>query len=298
MGDHYANIATYEVHLGGPELLYHARMSAAIVAFVIAALRFLGIPCASIIDRDDVIVSLGERGHDITPRVAGLRPFMEKHDERSVNRAADHIVQPDAIRPSVTMRELRLKVGGNTGVLRQSRRRVLRGSCSLRRGRRSYQQRRDGQHAQHGISLSAHPPQHGFFARPDLCRRAQVTQMGGMFVLFSALLLPSLFFIGLVTFVRAVELAIEDMVHARGMARIRHYYVELTPSIEPYLIHSIHDDRSAVLIDKGLRPAPLQYFMSSAGMVSAISSVIAGVFAGMIVKSIFGVPIAAGLVGD
>ena len=42
MGDHYANIATYEVHLGGPELLYHARMSAAIVAFVIAALRFLG----------------------------------------------------------------------------------------------------------------------------------------------------------------------------------------------------------------------------------------------------------------
>lgn len=50
---------------------------------------------------------------------------------------------------------------------------------------------------------------------------AQVTEMGMPFVLFSLILLPCLFFIGLVTFVRAVQVAIEDMVHARGMARIR-----------------------------------------------------------------------------
>ncbi|MES0101325.1 hypothetical protein [Mesorhizobium sp. M0019] len=46
---------------------------------------------------------------------------------------------------------------------------------------------------------------------------AQVTEMGRPFVLFSLILLPCLFFIGLVTFVRAVQVAIEDMVHARGM---------------------------------------------------------------------------------
>src|SRR5919109_4205327 len=70
---------------------------------------------------------------------------------------------------------------------------------------------------------------------------AQVTQMGQPFVLFSLILLPCLYFIGLVTFVRAVQVAVEDMVHARGMARIRHYYVELAPSMQRYLVHSVHD---------------------------------------------------------
>jgi hypothetical protein len=46
---------------------------------------------------------------------------------------------------------------------------------------------------------------------------AQVTQMSRPFVLFSPILLL-LFFMGLVTFVRAMQVAIEDMVHARGMA--------------------------------------------------------------------------------
>jgi hypothetical protein len=63
---------------------------------------------------------------------------------------------------------------------------------------------------------------------------AQVTEMGKPFVLFSLVLLPGLFFIGLVTFVRTVQVAIEDMVHARGMARIRHFYVELTPIMQKY----------------------------------------------------------------
>lgn len=117
---------------------------------------------------------------------------------------------------------------------------------------------------------------------------AQVTEMGLPFVLFSLVLLPCLFFIGVVTFVRAVQVAIEDMVHARGMARIRHYYVELAPAMQQYLIHSTHDDNSAVLVDKGLKPSPLQYFMTTAGMVSTISGAIAGVFAGILARSVFG----------
>ncbi|TIW10963.1 MAG: hypothetical protein E5V70_07865, partial [Mesorhizobium sp.] len=119
---------------------------------------------------------------------------------------------------------------------------------------------------------------------------------GMPFVLFSLILLPCLFFIGLVTFVRAVQVAIEDMVHARGMARIRHYYVELAPIMQKYLIHSTHDDRSAVLVDKGLRPSPLQYFMTTAGMVSTISGAIAGVFAGIVATSVIGSGMVLGVI--
>ncbi len=123
---------------------------------------------------------------------------------------------------------------------------------------------------------------------------AQVTQMGQPFVLFSLILLPCLYFIGLVTFVRTVQVAIEDMVHARGIARIRHYYVEVAPLMEKYLVHSIHDDGQAVLSDKALKQSRWQSFMSTAGLVSVIAGAIAGVFAGVVVKTAAGsgVPVA------
>ena len=117
---------------------------------------------------------------------------------------------------------------------------------------------------------------------------AQVTQMGEPFLLFSLILLPCLYFIGLVTFVRAVQVGIEDMVHARGMARIRHYYVELAPSMQRYLIHSTHDDYLGLLADMGRKPAPWQSFMTTPGMVSAIDGAIAGVFAGLVAKAVAG----------
>lgn len=120
---------------------------------------------------------------------------------------------------------------------------------------------------------------------------AQVTQMGMPFVLFSLILLPCLYFIGLVTFVRAVQVAIEDMVHARGMARIRHYYVESAPVMRRYLIHAIHDDRSAVLVHKGLKSSPWQFFVTTAGMVSTINGAIAGVFAGVVAQSAISLPV-------
>jgi hypothetical protein len=125
---------------------------------------------------------------------------------------------------------------------------------------------------------------------------AQVTQMGLPFVLFCVIVLPCLYFIGLVTFVRAVQVAIEDMVHAHGMARIRHYYVELAPAIGRYLVHSTHDNHRALLADLGLRASPWQSFLSTAGMVSVVDSAIAGVFAGVVAQATIGAA-AAVLVG-
>jgi hypothetical protein len=66
---------------------------------------------------------------------------------------------------------------------------------------------------------------------------AQVTRMGAPFMLFCLIVLPCLYFIGLVSFVRALQVAIEDMVHARGMARIRHYFIETAPAMRAYLVH-------------------------------------------------------------
>src|SRR4051812_31046166 len=92
---------------------------------------------------------------------------------------------------------------------------------------------------------------------------AQVTQMGEGFLFFALIILPPLYFIGSVSFVRAVQVAIEDMINARAMARIRHYFVERSPSVQPYLVQSIHDDYAAVLSSFGFQSSILQSFMTT-----------------------------------
>jgi hypothetical protein len=128
----------------------------------------------------------------------------------------------------------------------------------------------------------------------------QVTQMGKPFLLFSVILLPCVYFIGLVTFVRAVQVAIEDMRHARGIARIRHYYVELAPAMGRYLTHSTHDDYLGMLDELGIEPSPWQSFMTTAGMVSVIDGAIAGVLTGLVADAANGsriaVPVFLGLI--
>src|SRR5689334_3575571 len=69
----------------------------------------------------------------------------------------------------------------------------------------------------------------------------QASQMGDTFLLFSLILLPPLFSIGLVTFGRMLDVLVEDLVYARGINRIRHYYTEIAPHMKPYFIESTND---------------------------------------------------------
>ncbi len=111
----------------------------------------------------------------------------------------------------------------------------------------------------------------------------QVSGMGQAFFLFGLVLFPCLLFLGFATFERAIQTAIENMIHSRGINRIRHYYVELAPEVGPYFIHSTHDDVAGALHDMGIVPreSKWQHFVTNAGTVSVINSALAGVFAGM-----------------
>ena len=70
----------------------------------------------------------------------------------------------------------------------------------------------------------------------------QISRLGTAFFAFALVLLSTLFFLGPVTFERALELGIEEPIYAVGMSRIRHFYVEMVPSAEKYFVGSIHDD--------------------------------------------------------
>src|SRR5437588_6617545 len=71
----------------------------------------------------------------------------------------------------------------------------------------------------------------------------QISHLGTAFFVFSLVVLPTLLFMGLITFERVLQAGSTDFIYAVGINRIRHLYLEYAPQMQPYLILSAHDDR-------------------------------------------------------
>ena len=114
----------------------------------------------------------------------------------------------------------------------------------------------------------------------------QVTEMCGAFLVFALILLPSLLFIGVVTFIRVDQAGIEDMLASRGINRIRHLYTEIAPRSNKLFILSSHDDVKGFLWNMGVEDSPWQLLVSAAGLVSVINGILAAVFVGLVVYAV------------
>lgn len=123
----------------------------------------------------------------------------------------------------------------------------------------------------------------------------QMAEMGQAFFIFALILLPSLIFLGLVTFIRVNQTGIEDMICARGINRIRHYYTEVAPLAKDYFILSTHDDMLGYLQNMGGQVSIFQQFVSTAGLVSVINSILTAVFAGLLIISLFKASLLVGI---
>lgn len=115
----------------------------------------------------------------------------------------------------------------------------------------------------------------------------QTSEMGQPFFLFALILLPTLIFLGLVTFIRVNQTGIEDMIAARGINRIRHAYTEIAPQTKPYFVMSTHDDMAGYVRNFGAQASMFQQFVSTAGVISVINSVLAAVFVGLSLFALF-----------
>jgi hypothetical protein len=104
---------------------------------------------------------------------------------------------------------------------------------------------------------------------------SQVSQGGEVFQLFTLTVLPTLFFLGVSTFVRLVQSSIEDINYGRAINRIRHYYLELAGEEARYFLMSGHDDPRGVLSNMGLvGRSRWQLFYATASAVSVVNSVV------------------------
>jgi hypothetical protein len=114
----------------------------------------------------------------------------------------------------------------------------------------------------------------------------QMSELGSAFYVFALVLLPTLSFIGIVTFQRAVQITSEDIAYAQRIARLREFYVDLAPQLEPYL--TIVRGSAAALDSRGTRPRPSrwQLFLTFAGMVALVNSVIVGATCAIVIDAI------------
>ncbi|MFN2484694.1 MAG: hypothetical protein ABR509_07140 [Candidatus Limnocylindria bacterium] len=115
----------------------------------------------------------------------------------------------------------------------------------------------------------------------------QVSQLGEPMFVLAMVVFPTVLFIGLVTYVRVLQVALEDILCMLGIARIRRYYQEMAPHTRPYFVLGAYDDLDGIWENYvSTIPGGLQIFMTTAGMVAVIDSVLAGVTAALLLSRI------------
>lgn len=103
------------------------------------------------------------------------------------------------------------------------------------------------------------------------------TGLGHLFVALALAAALPLVYLGLVTFVHVLDSGLEDALYARGINRIRHYYLERAPELRPYFIQSDRDDMAGTLSNVGVsRAGERQALFTTAGLVGTINSVLLG----------------------
>jgi hypothetical protein len=105
----------------------------------------------------------------------------------------------------------------------------------------------------------------------------QVSEVGDVFNAFALTVLPTLYLLGAVTFIRLVECGAEDFRYGMAINRIRNYYQQVAGDRANLFLLSGHDDATGVFANMGLPlegRSPVFAFSSAA---TAIASVVAWV---------------------
>jgi hypothetical protein len=97
-----------------------------------------------------------------------------------------------------------------------------------------------------------------------------------LFRTFALTALPTLCFLGVVTYVRLVELGTEDILYGRAINRIRSHYLTLAGEDARLFMMKANDDALGVLTNMGLRVTPLQLYLTNSFALGVVTAVLAG----------------------
>jgi hypothetical protein len=105
---------------------------------------------------------------------------------------------------------------------------------------------------------------------------AQASAAATTFHVFALVVLPTVFVLGVFTFVRLVETSIEDFLYGRAINRIRSYYLQLAgPEARLFLLGG-HDDAPGVLRNMGLTTGGFQLYLTISVAIAFVNSIVGG----------------------
>jgi hypothetical protein len=109
-----------------------------------------------------------------------------------------------------------------------------------------------------------------------------------------ATVLPALVILGVFTFVRLVETAVENVVFLRRIEAIRRYYATLDPAADAFF-GSADAGAAAALASTGMRSGISEMFFTTASMVAAVTSILAGAGSALLLHAV-GLPVPAAVI--
>jgi hypothetical protein len=99
---------------------------------------------------------------------------------------------------------------------------------------------------------------------------------GGTFEVFALTVLPTLYVLGVFTFVRLVECSAEDYRYGVAINRIRNYYKRIAGDQAGLFLLSGHDDGRGVFTNAALPVEGRRHYFSFATVIAVINSVVGG----------------------
>lgn len=104
----------------------------------------------------------------------------------------------------------------------------------------------------------------------------QLSDVGDVFNAFALTVLPTLYVLGAVTFVRLVECGAEDFRYGLAINRIRHYYKEIAGDRADLFLLSGHDDGAGVFANMAVPVEGRRPFFAFSTAILVIDSVVGG----------------------
>ena len=102
-----------------------------------------------------------------------------------------------------------------------------------------------------------------------------VSQRERAFGPFLAVVLPTLFVLGVFTTVRLVDTGVQNVSYLRAMARIRRYWADLAPDARTFF-GTGDDDTHAALASLAVSYGPIAELFTIASMIATVNSVVGG----------------------
>jgi hypothetical protein len=120
---------------------------------------------------------------------------------------------------------------------------------------------------------------------------AQVSNVGDAFDIFALTVLPTLFALGVFTFVRTVESSVEDILYGRAINRIRSYYLEQAGPEARWFVMGGNDDALGVISNMGLAPSRWRLYFTVSNMIATVNSVVGGSAVALAVGRLLDAPV-------